>query len=201
MQWQQALPDGNSASVYLIADAGNLQQAAGQLNYLGQGAIIVMDCHGSKRAAAGKLCLLTIAFSDRNGLQVFIFDVLQLGEQLYTLTPFFTNPNASKITADASTHATVLAHKFGINLTGVIDAQWAYETLQKRAMVSPIEILDWCGLAPPDFKDAAVRMERSPDLWGQRPLAQQSLSHAAQSICLLHAAGSVMWRRLAQAFG
>ena len=36
----------------------------------------------------------------------------------YTLTPFFTNPNASKITADASTHATVLAHKFGINLTG-----------------------------------------------------------------------------------
>ena len=29
----------------------------------------------------------------------------------------------------------------------------------------------------------ACRMERSPDLWGQRPLAQQSLSHAAQSIC------------------
>ena len=200
-QWQQSLGDGKSASVYFISDESNLQQAAQRLNYLGQGAIIVMDFHGFKlRTAAGELCLLTIAFTDRD-LEVFIFDVLQLGEQIVSLTPFFTNPNASKITTDATTHATVLAHKFGVNLTGVIDAQWAYETLEKRSMVSPIEIFEWCGLGTVDFKKEARRIEESPEIWAQRPLPQPILSHAATSICLLHSAASVMWQRLAKAFG
>lgn len=201
-QWQQPLPNGSSASVYLIADQGNLQQAASRLNLLGQGATIVMDCHGwNLKAAAGKLCLLTVAFMDAN-LQVFIFDVVQLGEQMHILAPFFTNPNAAKISADASTHATVLAHKFGINLTGVIDAQWAYETVEKRTMVSPVEILEWCGMAPMDYKNEAKRLEGNPEIWGQRPLSQPVCSHATQGICLLYnAAAGVMWEHLGRAFG
>ncbi len=201
-QWQQPLPNGSSASVYLIADQGNLQQAASRLNFLGQGATIVMDCHGwNLKTAAGKLCLLTVAVMDAN-LQVFIFDVVQLGEQMHILAPFFTNPDVAKISADASTHATVLAHKFGINLTGVIDAQWAYETVEKRTMVSPVEILEWCGMAPMDYKNEAKRLERNPEIWGQRPLSQPVCSHATQGICLLYsAAGGVMWERLGRAFG
>jgi len=201
-QWAHQLTDGSSASVYLIADQMNLQQAASRLNNLQQGAIIVMDCHGQDlRAAAGKLCLLVVAFSDANGLQVFMFDVLQLGEQLYTLVPFFTNANASKITADATTHATLFAHKFGINLNGVIDAQWAYETLEKKSMVNATSFLDWCGLAPPQFKEEAARMEQNPEMWGQRPLPNPALMHATDGICLLHSASAVMWTRLAKSFG
>ena len=200
-QWQQPLPDGSVATVYLIADQDNLQQAARRLNFVGHGAIIVMDCHGwNLKAAAGKLCLLSIAFMDGTP-QLFLIDVLQLGEQVCTLMPFFTNPNASKFTADASTHATVLAHKFGINLAGVIDAQWAYETLQKKTMVRPLEVLDWCGLAPPDFKQETLQLEGTPEVWGQRPLPQRTLTHAAQGIGLLQAAAAVVWKRLAVAFG
>ena len=200
-QWQQRMPDGSCAMVSFIADQSNLQQAANRLNCLGHGAIIVMDCHGCNlKAAAGKLCLLTIAFSDVN-LQVFIFDVLQLGEELYSLTTFFTNPNASKVTADASTHATVLAQKFGINLSGVIDAQWAYETIEKKPMVRPLEVLEWCGLAPPEFRQETLRLEGHPEIWADRPLPQPLLSYAAQGIALLHSASSVMWKRLAHVFG
>eukprot|EP00438_Fugacium_kawagutii_P004891 Skav229204 [mRNA] locus=scaffold2439:46560:63104:+ [translate_table: standard] len=200
-QWQQPLPNGSPASVYLIADQNNFQQAASRLNFLGQGLTIVMDCHGwNLKTAAGKLCLLTVAFMDGN-LQVFIFDVMQLGEQMNILAPFFTNPNAAKISSDASTHATVLAHKFGINLTGVIDAQWAYETVQKRTMVKPLEILEWCGMAPIEYKNEAERLATNPEVWGQRPLSQPVISHAVQGICLQHAAASVMWSHLDRAFG
>lgn len=200
-QWQQPLPNGSPASVYFIADQTNLQQAASRLNFLGQGLVIVMDCHGwNLKTAAGKLCLLTVAFMDGN-LQVFIFDVVQLGEQMHILAPFFTNPNATKISSDASTHAEVLAHKFGINLTGVIDAQWAYETVEKRTMVKPVEILEWCGMAPMDYKNEAERLAGNPEIWGQRPLSQPVLSHATQGICLQHAAANVMWEHLGRAFG
>ena len=165
--------------------------------------MIAMDCHGwNLRAAAGKLCLLVVAFSDNtNGLQVFMFDVMQLGEQLYSLVPFFTNANSSKITTDATTHATVFAHKFGINLNGVIDAQWAYEALEKKGMVNACNFLDWCGLTTVSFKDEAARLENSPEIWGQRPLVQQALMHATEGICLLHSASAVMWTRLAKSFG
>jgi len=165
--------------------------------------MIAMDCHGwNLRAAAGKLCLLVVAFSDNtNGLQVFMFDVTQLGEQLYSLVPFFTNANSSKITTDATTHATVFAHKFGINLNGVIDAQWAYEALEKKGMVNACHFLDWCGLTTVSFKDEAARLENSPEIWGQRPLVQQALVHATEGICLLHSAAAVMWTRLAKSFG
>jgi len=201
-RWQQSLPMGGSAQVFLIADTNTLAQAASRLNFIEQGAIIAMDCHGwNLRAAAGVLCMLTVAFSDASGLQVFMFDVLQLGENLWSLTPFFTNPHASKITADATTHATVLAHKFGINLAGVIDAQWAYEELNSKRLMHSHEVLDWCGLAPPFFQDEAVKLTRTPELWGQRPMPRNVLSHAAQSISLLHSSSAIIWRRLAYKFG
>lgn len=201
-RWVQNLPTGGSAQVFLVADANSLAQAASRLNFLEQGAIIAMDCHGwNLRAAAGMLCLLEVAFSDASGLQVFIFDILQLGELIQNLHPFFTNAHASKITADATTHATILAHKFGINLQGVIDAQWAYEALNGKPMVSSLEVLDWCGLAPSFFKDEATKIDRSPELWGHRPLSRTLLGHASQSVCMLHSASALIWRRLAYAFG
>jgi len=201
-RWQQSLPLGGSAQVFLIADTNTLAQAASRLNFIEQGAIIAMDCQGwNLRAAAGVLCMLTVAFSDPSGLQVFMFDVLQLGENLWSLTPFFTNPHASKITADATTHATVLAQKFGINLAGVIDAQWAYEELNNKSLLHSYEVLDWCGLAPQFFQNEAIKLTKTPELWGQRPMARSVLSHAAQSISLLHSSSAIIWRRLAYKFG
>lgn len=200
--WTQNLPIGGKAQVFLIADDAALTQAASRLNFLEQGAIIALDAQGwNLRTAAGKLCLLQVAFSDPTGLQVFLFDVMQLGEKLYTLMPFFNNPHASKITADAQTHATVLAHKFGIDLLGVIDAQWAYETLNGRGMTSQMDVLDWCGVAPPYWKEEGIKLEQTPEVWGYRPLGKHVVAYAAQSVSMLHQASAVIWRRLAYAFG
>eukprot|EP00930_Biecheleria_cincta_P096781 TRINITY_DN88578_c0_g1_i1.p1 TRINITY_DN88578_c0_g1~~TRINITY_DN88578_c0_g1_i1.p1 ORF type:complete len:725 (-),score=113.25 TRINITY_DN88578_c0_g1_i1:214-2388(-) len=200
--WSQNLPVGGKAQVYLVADEATLSQAAGRLNFLEQGAIIALDAQGwNLKTAAGKLCLLQVAFSDPSGLQVFLFDVMQLGEKLYTLMPFFNNPHASKITADAQTHATVLAHKFGIDLMGVIDAQWAYETLNGRGMTSQMDVLDWCGVAPPYWKEEGLKLEQTSEVWGHRPLAKHVVAYAAQSVAMLHHASAVIWRRLAYAFG
>lgn len=200
--WSQNLPIGGKAQVYLVADEVTLAQAANRLNFLEQGAIIALDAQGwHLRTAAGKLCLLQVAFTDPTGLQVFLFDVMQLGEKLYSLMPFFNNQHASKITADAQTHAQVLAHKFGIDLLGVIDAQWAYETLNGRGMTSQMDVLDWCGVAPPYWKEEGLKLEQTPEVWGYRPLGKHVVAHAAQSVAMLHQASAVIWRRLAYAYG
>lgn len=201
-RWQQPLPMGNTANVYLVADSTQLAQAAHRLSYLGQETVSAVNCEGvNLKTAAGRLCLIEVVFKDGAGLQCYLFDVIQLGEQVNALSPFFTNPQASKIMIDATTNATVLAHKFGINLAGAVDAQWAYESLNRKAMLSPIEVLDWINVATPQLRDDYYKFERSPEYWGHRPFDRGALLFAVQSICMLHAGCSSLWKRLSMAFG
>lgn len=201
-RWQQPLSMGNTANVYLIADSTQLAQAAHRLSYLGQETVSAVNCEGvNLKTAAGRLCLIEVVFKDGAGLQCYLFDVIQLGEQVNALSPFFTNPQASKIMIDATTNATVFAHKFGINLAGAIDAQWAYEALNRKAMLSPIEVLDWINVSTPQLKDDYYRFERFPEYWGHRPFDRGALQFAVQSICMLHAGSSSLWKRLSMAYG
>eukprot|EP00928_Gymnodinium_smaydae_P062566 TRINITY_DN46400_c0_g1_i1.p1 TRINITY_DN46400_c0_g1~~TRINITY_DN46400_c0_g1_i1.p1 ORF type:complete len:789 (-),score=167.37 TRINITY_DN46400_c0_g1_i1:77-2443(-) len=201
-RWLQTLPSRDTVQVSLIADAQALQQAAHQmsfLDFLGPDAMTAVAVQGIKLGtAAGRLCLVQVAFRDGAGLQCLLFDAVQLGAQQLqsALSPFLQNQNAAKIVHDAHQTATVLAHKFGISLAGAIDAQWAYETLSKTPYAPLTEVLNYCGMATPSSNEEMAKLDRTPEVWSQRPLARSVLTIAAQAACALHAAGPVLWQRL-----
>lgn len=195
-QWQDSLPSGGVVQVQIVADQSALAQAANRLAYLGD-VVIAVDCKGMNlHAAAGRLCLVQIAFRDQTGLQCFLFDIVQLGEHMRALQPFLENPQISKLINNAQTHATVFAHKFGITLKGVVDVQFAYEALNGKAHCNIVEILEWCGVSGPNAREEAARMDRQPESWINRPLSMSTLRFAVHSICNLLAAGPVLYSRL-----
>lgn len=195
-QWQDSLPSGGVVQVQIVADQSALALAANRLAYLGD-VILAIDCKGMNlHAAAGRLCLVQIAFRDTAGLQCFLFDVVQLGEHIRALQPFLENPQISKLINNAQMHATVFAHKFGITLKGVVDVQYAYEALNGKPHCNIVEILEWCGVSGPNAREEAARMDRQPESWINRPLSMSTLRFAVHSICNLLAAGPVLYSRL-----
>lgn len=200
--WTHSLHSGGNAHVSLVADASALGQAAHRLNFLGPETLAAVDCQGvGLHTAAGKICILQVAFRHGVTLEVFLFDVAQLGEQVQVLLPFLQNARASKLIHNAQQYATVLAQQFGLTLAGVIDANWAYETLHGKPLGCLSDLLDWCGVLPLNVKEEALRIERNPELWAHRPLARNVLMYAVQSICTLHSAVPVLWSRLTDALG
>jgi len=203
-RWQATLPSGAPAQAYFVADPSALTQAARRLSFLGPQTLCAFDCQGvGLHAAAGTLCLILVAFQDEHGvLQVFMFDVMQLGEQLYCLTPFLQNQHVPKFTHDAQTNTQVLAHKFGISVLGVIDAGWACESLNGgKAVGSSLDVLDWCGTLTAAQKESALRLGQTPEHWGNRPIHKNTLSFAVHHMAALYAASPVLWERLSYAFG
>lgn len=199
--WQQSLPSGDNVQVHLVADSNSLAQAAHRLNLQGPGSLTAIDFQGvNLRAAAGRLCLIQVAFRDGSGLQCILFDIMQLGAHIQALIPFLQNPDANKIVYDAQMHATVLAHKFGITLAGVIDVHCAFQVLNGYPTASLPDFLEWCGVAHAFAKAEASKMEKSPQLWAHRPLPGNMLTYAVQGICMLHAIVPGFWPKL-YAFG
>lgn len=199
--WQQTLPSGDTVQVHLVADSNALAQAAHRLNLQGSGSLTAIDFQGvNLRAAAGRLCLIQVAFRDGGGLQCILFDVMQLGAHIQALIPFLQNPHAEKIVYDAQMHATVLAHKFGITLGGVIDVHYAFQVLNGQPTNSLADFLEWCGVASTFAKNEIMRMERIPQMWAQRPIPSNMLSFAVQVICMLQSIVPLFWPKL-YAFG
>lgn len=195
--WSQALPNGQQCQVYLVAELQGLQQAAWRLNNLPDESTSAVDCHGvDLGAASGKLCLMQIAFRDNQGTTCFLFDIMQLGESIQLLMPFLTNPHSSKIFNDAQQHATVLAHKFGIMLQGVIDAQCAVEMLTGKPITTLCDFVEWCGVGPPYLREEFNRWERTPEVWAHRPIPKAACNYLVIGACGLQAGGSILWQRL-----
>merc|ERR1719502_1638128 len=93
---------------------------------------------------------MQVAFWDANCLQCFLFDIMQLGEHVGQLSDFLQNQHAPKFTYNASLAATVLAHKFGITLAGVLDVQSAIRMLNSQSTVaSLLDYFEWCNIASP----------------------------------------------------
>lgn len=200
--WTQPLTDGRHAQVYLIADFQGLQNAAWRLNNLSDESTSAVDCQGvDLSAASGKLCIMEVAVRDSQGTHCYIFDIMQLGESIQLLAPFLTNPGSSKIFNDAQKHSTVLAHKFGIMLQGVIDAQCAVEMLENKTICNLWEFVEWCNVGPPYLKDEAQRWDRSSEVWAHRPLPKAAISYLVTGACALQAGSPVLWQRLVQQMG
>jgi len=200
--WAQPLSDGRQAQVYLIADVQGLQNAAWRLNNLSDEWTSAVDCQGvDLSAASGKLCIMEVAVRDTQGTHCYIFDIMQLGESIQLLAPFLTNPGSSKIFNDAQKHSTVLAHKFGIMLQGVIDAQCAVEMLENKTINNLWEFVEWCNVGPPYLKEEALRWDRSSEVWAHRPLPKAAISYLVTGACALQAGSPVLWQRLVQQMG
>mmetsp|Transcript_30747 Transcript_30747/g.102427 ORF Transcript_30747/g.102427 Transcript_30747/m.102427 type:complete len:808 (+) Transcript_30747:120-2543(+) len=199
--WQQRLPSGTSVQVWLVADQNHLTQAVYRLNYLRPETVTAFDLHGVNLSSGGTLCLASVAFHDGVNQNVFMFDILQLGESFTALTDFLQHGQTSKLMYDVGTHAKICAQQFAITLACVFHAQSAFQMLSNRMPGSMIEVLEWCGVAPPHLKGTSVMMERAPALWTQRPLSKETLTFAVESLCSLLDSGHVLWRRLMTAFG
>lgn len=194
--WMHKLPNGNPVQVWIIADHGHLNQAAYRLNFLRPETVAAVDFQGVNLQSGGKLSLCLVVFHDGVCLNCFVFDLLQLGEHFRALMPFLQNNTVSKLIFDVPTHAKLCAQQFGITLAGVFHAQSAYELLVGTSANSLIDLLEWCGTAPPQARAEATMMERAPGLWAHRPLAQETIINGVHSISFLHAAGHVLWTRL-----
>ncbi|CAK0853705.1 unnamed protein product [Prorocentrum cordatum] len=149
--------------------------------------MFALDCQGvDLRAAAGRLALVQLAFRNETGIHCFLFDYVQLGETVKALNPFLSN-SCYKIVHDTQTYATMFAHKYGVKLQGVIDAQWGYETLTNKSLYCQTDILEWCAVAPPGWHDECTKMEQNEMWWLNRPLAQTAMKFAVQGVCSLYA--------------
>merc|ERR1719323_2153426 len=158
----------------------SLNQVTYRLNFLGPDTLAAINCVGvNLRAAAGRLCLLQVAVRDGTGLHCFLIDVMQLTDQFHNLRPFLTNPHTLKLIHDADLHATVLAHKFGVTLAGVIDTHCACEMLSGSGFKGICEFVEWCGMSMASAKQGAMILERSPEMWAHRPLDNIAQKYAA----------------------
>lgn len=192
--WPHKLPNGNPVQVWIVADQGQLNQAAYRLNFLQQ--VAAVDFQGVNPQGGGRLSLCLVVFMDGNCLHCFVFDLLQLGDAFQALMPFLQSNTVSKLIYDVATNAKLCAQQFGITLAGVFHAQSAYELLVGQQAGSLIELLDWCKVAPAQARAEATMMERAPELWGHRPLAKETIIHAVHSVSFLHAAGHILWTRI-----
>lgn len=201
--WPHSLPNGQAAQVFLVADPSALSQAVSRLAFQGPRSLTAVDIQGvNLRAAAGRLCLLQVAFWDGGGLQCFLFDIMQLGEHVGALTPFLSNENAPKLVYNAQLAATVLAHKFGITLAGIIDVGTAFEMLRNGVLLTSLmDYFEWCNVAVPGQRQQFSDFDKQPELWAHRPLARLTLSYAVQGICTLHATYPLLSSRLCTNYG
>mmetsp|Transcript_118425 Transcript_118425/g.342414 ORF Transcript_118425/g.342414 Transcript_118425/m.342414 type:complete len:715 (-) Transcript_118425:395-2539(-) len=195
--WPHKLPNGNQVQVWIVADQGQLNQAAYRLNYL-QTTVAAVDFQGVNPQGGGRLSLCLVVFMDGNSMNCFVFDLLQLGESFQALTPFLQSTTVSKLIYDVPTYAKLCAQQFGISLASIFHAQSAYELLVGQQAGSLIELLEWCGVAPPQARAEATMMERAPELWGHRPLAKETIISAVHSVSFLHSAGYVLWNRITE---
>mmetsp|Transcript_11123 Transcript_11123/g.25207 ORF Transcript_11123/g.25207 Transcript_11123/m.25207 type:complete len:1125 (+) Transcript_11123:69-3443(+) len=199
--WTLNLPSANStAQVMLVADPNALARAASRLSYLSASEYAAVDCQGQDLSGGGQISLIQVACHSVNGqgIECYLFDVLQLGEHVHAVLSFLQNQRISKIVHDAHPLATALAFNFGVQIAGaVVDATWVYENLVRKDKSGGLtDVLEWCEVSSREMHEDSVKAEKMAKGWRDRPLVRSVLSYAAQAVCLLHATGPVMWQRL-----
>jgi hypothetical protein len=196
-QWQYTLPNGHSAYVFFVADPDSLARAMSHLAGQGTTSLTAVGFQGvNLNAAAGRLCLMQVAFYDRSFLQVYLFDIMQLGEHVGALTNFLQSATTPKFIYSASLAGQVLAHKFGITLMGCIDVGIAYEMIENKQLIDLDDFFDWCGVVIPGARQEAQRLKERPDFWAHRPLARSTINFAVQNIATLHASYPMVSTRM-----
>lgn len=195
--WQHSLPNGAPAMCFLVADKDALGRAITHLSQQGTSSLTALGFQGvNLRAAAGRLCLMQVAFFDRSCLQVYLFDIMQLGEHVTALTGFLQSATTPKFIYNAQLAATVLAHKFGLTLMGCIDVGIAYQMIENNVLLELDDYFDWCGVVIPGARQEAQKLQKNPDTWAHRPMAKSTVNFAVQNIATVHASYQMLSTRL-----
>lgn len=196
--WQHSLPNGHQAMVFLVADPDMLAKAITHLGQQGTASLTAVGFQGvNLRAAAGRLCLMQVAFYDRQSLQVYLFDIMQLGEHVGALTNFLQSATTPKFIYNAQLAATVLAHKFGVTLMGCIDVGIAYSMVESgRTLLDLDDYFEWCGVVIPGARQEAIKLKNNPETWAHRPMGKSTVNFAVQNIATLHASYQQLSTRL-----
>jgi hypothetical protein len=209
--WQHSLPNGQQVQVFLVADPQALEFICSQiLLHQGPNTMTSIDIQGvNLRAAAGRLCLLQLACMTANGLVCVLFDIMQLGESVGRLQQFLEDPNIPKFMYNAKLGSTVLAHKFGITFSGVIDLGTAYEMIcsdsrdsrSQSSLGSLVDYFEWCNMAVPNLKQEYDKMEQNAEWWAHRPLANRCMHFAVTGVCTLYGTYPILVEKLVRRLG
>ena len=118
-----ACKNANDYSYRLVDNESGLQNAISELKWkiTERNTLIAVDCEGDSLSRKGALTIITVATEEK----VFIFDVLKLGQLVFTsgLGEILEDKSREKLMFDCRQDSDALWHQFKIKLTGVLDLQ------------------------------------------------------------------------------
>ena len=112
----------NEDNYRLVSDECALKDALSELKRnLKHGTFLAVDCEGVSLSRKGALTIITVATEE----MVFIFDVLKLGEAVFTggLDVILQDKSREKLMFDCRQDSDALWYQFNVKLDGVLDLQ------------------------------------------------------------------------------
>jgi len=118
-----ACENANDYDYRLVNDETGLKDAISELKgkIAERNTFLAVDCEGNSLSRKGVLTIITVATEEK----VFIFDVLKLGQVVFTsgLGEILEDKSREKLTFDCRQDSDALWHQFKVNLSGVLDLQ------------------------------------------------------------------------------
>ena len=118
-----ACENANDYDYKLVNDETGLKDAISELKgkIAERNTLLAVDCEGDSLSRQGALTIITVATEEK----VFIFDVLKLGQLVFTsgLGEILEDKSREKLTFDCRQDSDALWHQFKVRLNGVLDLQ------------------------------------------------------------------------------
>jgi len=118
-----ACENANDYDYKLVIDETGLEDAMSELKgkIAERNTLLAVDCEGDSLSRKGALTIITVATEEK----VFIFDVLKLGQLVFTsgLGEILEDKSREKLTFDCRQDSDALWHQFKVKLNGVLDLQ------------------------------------------------------------------------------
>ena len=118
-----ACENTNDYDYKLVNDETGLKDAISELKgkIAERNTLLAVDCEGDSLSRKGALTIITVATEEK----VFIFDVLKLGQLVFTsgLGEILEDKSREKLTFDCRQDSDALWHQFKVRLNGVLDLQ------------------------------------------------------------------------------
>jgi exonuclease 3'-5' domain-containing protein 1 len=178
-----------------IVLVNDLKAAADACAELKKHRVLALDMEGAQLGRDGQTLLLQLAARRTEVVVVYIFDVMVLGNELFSnvLAPILQNPSITKLCYDCRCDAEALFYAHGILPEGLYDLQIAYTNLF-QASTDPYlkglhRALQAPGVLPADSQDQVLKMKsetkRQSDFGAimmQRPLPAAVLEYCASDV-------------------
>jgi len=172
---------------YINEEGESLETA---LNCIQRSSLISVDCEGVALGKKGQLCMIQIA----TAYNVFLFDVLTLGQTLFTkgLKSILESQSPTKVFYDCRGDSDILYHQYHVELKGVLDValtevfyRWMNGLGVPRFLKGYKKSVEmYLQIGNPYFyklKDKVSSLMTSTEAtcWRERPLPKELLEYAA----------------------